>query len=121
MYAPIFKVCSERAAVTAVLGTSPVRLYLFGEAPQNVVKPYAVWQTISGVPENYINQVPDIDSYSLQVDVYAETASQVRLAAKALRDAIEPKAHITAWRGESKEAETNLFRYSFDVDWFVGR
>lgn len=121
MFPPIFKVCSQNAGVTALLGTSPVRLYLFGEAPQEVQKPYAVWQLIGGRPENYINQRPDIDVFNVQVDVYANSASSARAVAKAIRDAVEDSAHITSWRGESRETETTLYRSSFDLDWFVRR
>lgn len=121
MYAPIFTTASASSAVKALIGTSPVRLYLFGEAPQGVAKPYAVWQTISGTPENYINQVPDIDSYTLQIDIYAATASSARAVAQALRDAIEPVAHIVRWGGESRDEATGNYRFSYDVDWFVKR
>lgn len=121
MFAPIFPVVAGSAAVAAVLGSAPVRFWPFGEAPENSVLPYSVWQQVSGSPENYINQTPDLDSYTLQVDVYASTGSSARAAAKALRDAIEPHAHIGAWRGESREKDTKLYRYSFDVDWMVPR
>ena len=40
---------------------------------------------------------------------------------RALRDAVEPVAHIVAWRGESRDVDTRLYRYSFDVDWLVNR
>lgn len=125
MFAPIFTVVAASSAVTAVLGTNPVRFWPFGDAPEKTESgyalPYAVWQTVSGSPENYINQVPDLDAYTIQVDVYGLTGSSARAAAKALRDAIEPHAHIIAWRGESREKDTKLYRYSFDVDWFVPR
>lgn len=121
MFPPIFEVCSEDASVLAVLGTSPVRFWLFGKAPTNPPLPYSVWQQVGGSPENYINQVPDIDGYSIQVDVYGGTAAEVRNAAQVMRNAIEPHAHIVAWRGESLEQDTRLYRYSFDIDWLVPR
>tara|TARA_R110002124_G_scaffold85350_2_gene221428 strand:+ start:13556 stop:13927 length:372 start_codon:yes stop_codon:yes gene_type:complete len=121
MYAPIFTVCAASSAVTSLLGTSPVRLWPFGEAPEGTQTPYAVWQGIGGNPENYINQRPDIDSFDLQVDVYADTASSARNVAEALRDAIEPNAHITSWRGERRDPETKRYRFSFDLEWFVER
>lgn len=121
MFAPIFQVCRASPAVLALLGMSPTRLWPFGEAEPDSPLPYAVWQTISGSPENYINQVPDVDSYSLQVDAYATTASGARAVAQAIRDAIEPHAHIVAWRGERRDRETRLYRFSFDVDWIVQR
>lgn len=121
MYAPIFAVCFASAAVKAVLGSSPMRLYLFGEAEQGGLKPYATWQTIGGNPENYINQAPDIDSFALQVDCWGETAASARAVGQALRNAIEPRAHITSWRGESRDTETNLYRLSFDLTWWTPR
>lgn len=121
MKAPILEVCAASAAVTALIGSNPVRLYLFGEASQNTTKPYAVWQTIGGSPENYLKTLPDADSYTLQVDAYAASAADVRAVAKALRNAIEPRAYVTSWSGEYKDPETNLYRFSFTVDWIVQR
>ena len=117
----IFPTCAADPAVTALLGTSPVRLFPFGMAPAGVAKPYAVWQQVGGSPENYLMGVPDIDSVTLQVDVYATTTSSAKAVAAALRDAIEPVAHVVAWRGESRDTETGNYRVSFDVDWFVPR
>ena len=65
MYPPVFATAVASPAVTALLGTNPTRLYLFGEAPQNVIKPYAVWQTVAGSPENYLGTLPDIDHWSV--------------------------------------------------------
>lgn len=121
MFPPIFQLCAGDAGVKSALGSNPVRLYPFGQAPQGVVLPYAVWQIVSGGPENYLGNLPDVDSYTVQVDVYADGASSVRSAAKALRDAIEPHAHIVGWRGESRNPDTQRYRLSFDVDWFVHR
>lgn len=120
MFPPIYSVCAASAGVVAVLG-DPVRLDPFGEAQQGTGKPYAVWQQITGGPENYIGNAPDIDLFSLQIDCYAMTATDARGVAETLRDAIEPVAHITRWSGEAREPDTKLYRYSFDVDWWVHR
>ena len=121
IYPPIFEVCAASPAVRTALGSSPVRLYLFGEAPQGVTATYAVWQTIGGAPDNYLGNVPDADRYSIQVDVYANSANDARNAVLSLRDAIEPVAYITGWRGEARDTDTKKFRSSFDVDWIVKR
>lgn len=123
MYPPIFAVAAATPAVTALIGTNPVRIYLFGEATQATAKPYAVWQMVFGNPENYLAGVPDTDSYGIQIDVYGNTAAQSRNVARALRDAFEAgdQAYVTGWNGEFKESETNLYRYSFTVEWFVYR
>ncbi|MEW6462933.1 MAG: DUF3168 domain-containing protein, partial [Pseudomonadota bacterium] len=99
MFAPIFKVCSASSQVTALLGAAPTRLYPFGEAPQGVTYPYAVWQSVGGAPENFLAGRPDADNYTTQVDVYAESAASAREVAKALRDAVELDAYVVAWRG----------------------
>lgn len=121
MFPPIFQVCAADPAVTALLGAVPTRLYPFGEAPQGVSYPYAVWQTFGGAPENYLGNRPDLDNFALQVDVYADTGASARSVAAALRDAIEPHAYITRWGGESVDQETKRYRISFDVDWYVAR
>lgn len=121
MFPPIFEVCAADSGVTDLLGTAPTRFYPFGEADQNTVLPYAVWQSVSGFPENYMNNAPDVDSYTLQVDAYAKTATSARDVAEALRNATEGKAHVVSWRGESRDPKTNHYRYSFDIDWIVNR
>lgn len=121
MFPPVFQTCAASAAVTALIGTTPVRLYPFGEAPQGVIYPYAVWQLVSGSPENYLGDRPDADSFTVQIDVYADTATSARNVAKALRDAIEPVAYVTSWRGESRDPDTKKYRFSFDVAWIVQR
>lgn len=121
MIAPIFKVCAASPAVTALIGSNPVRLYPFSLQDDVVAYPYVVWQNISGEPENYLDRRPDADSYTLQVDVYADTVTSATAVATALRDAIEPHAYITRWGGQSRDPETKRYRYSFDVDWIVLR
>lgn len=121
MYPPIFKYAAASDQVKAILGQNPTRIYMFGQAPQNVAYPYAVWQVSSGSPENYITNTPDIDLFGIQVDVYAKEAIQARNCAVALRDALEPYAHIVSWRGETRDTETASYRSSFDVDWWVNR
>ena len=121
MFPPIFQVAAADPGVTALLGIDPVRLYPFGEAPEGAALPYAVWQLVSGSPENYLAGRPDIDGFTLQIDVYAASGSSARAVGAALRDSIELRAHITRWGGESKDEETGRYRLSFDVDWLTPR
>lgn len=120
MHPPIFEIAKASAVVKEVLGNPP-RLYLFGEAPQDVARPYAVWQQVFGSPENYLGQTPDMDSYGTQLDVYAATAAGAREGARTLRDALESVAHVTAWNGESREPDTRDYRYSFTVEFMENR
>lgn len=122
-YAPIFALANTSSAVKGLLktGNGPLRFYLFGEADQNTPKPYAVWQTVGGSPENYLGQVPDIDSWTVQVDAYANDAVSARNVATALINALEPAAHVTSYNGEYREIETRLYRFSFTVDFITPR
>lgn len=123
MFPPIFPVIDASSACRALLGNggTGTRFFQFGLADQNVRKPYAVWQRVFGEPANYMGQVPDMDSFTLQIDVYADSANSARSVALAIRDAIEPVSYITNWLGESIDPDTKNYRFSFQNDWFVER
>lgn len=121
MIAPIFAVCSADAAVKALIGNNPVRLYPFGEAPQGTVLPYVAWQVVSGSPENFLNARPDMEGYRLQVDVYGATASSANAVKSAIETAVEMQAHVVSYNGEMRDPDTKNYRTSFDVRWFVRR
>lgn len=122
MTAPIFEVCSRDAGVVALLGAgAKLRIYSFGEAPEGVVKPYAVWQLVNGEPENYLSGRPDADGFTLQVDIYGTTGASVRRVRDAIRDSIELRAYITRWGAEGRDPTTKNYRASFDVEWIVPR
>jgi hypothetical protein len=123
MFPPIFPAVDGSSACRALLRAAggPTRFYQFGRAPQNVAKPYAVWQRAGGIPENYLGDLPDSDSFTTQVDIYASSGDSARTVALALRDAIEPVAYITAWLGESVDPDTGNDRFTFLVDWIVPR
>jgi hypothetical protein len=116
---PIYPVLAANPDVTALLGTD-TRFYP-DEAPQGVLKPYAVYQIISGNPENYLGDAADIDKVSLQIDVYALDRDESEDIAKVIRAAIEGLCYITAFRSAGKEPETLLYRNILEVDWFEDR
>lgn len=120
MYPPLYRLCAAYLPVRIMLGEQP-RVYPFGEAPQGVARPYAVWQIITGAPENYLGDRPDVDNLNVQIDIYAETATEARRCGYVIRDAIEGNSHITAWRGESRDQETGSYRLSFDASFWQPR
>lgn len=120
MFSNLYALVKDVAGVQAVLG-NPVRLFRFGQAPQDVTKPYAVQQTVSGQPENYLGEAPDQDTILVQVDVYAADMPGARAVVTALAAAIERQVHITNWNGEFFEPDTKLYRISFTVDTKVDR
>lgn len=122
MYPPVFQTADSDAGVRALLrANNKTRVYLFGEAEQNAVYPYAVWQMAGGSPENYLGDTPDIDQFNTQIDVYADTAASAWDVGKALRDSFEKVAYITSWRGTTRDTETRKYRLSFDCSWYTPR
>lgn len=121
MDTPFYEVCKADPDVRSLLGGVSPRIYPFGEAPQQVAKPYVVYQWIGGDPFNMLNCRPDADRASLQVDVYGVNVRSTTAVAKAIRYAIELRAYVTGYRGDLRDEETKLYRTSFDVDWLVNR
>lgn len=121
MFAPLYEACAASAAVKNLLGDNPVRLYPFGNAPQDVARPYAVYQRIGGNPENNLSDVPESDAVSYQIDVYDDEEPGVNPVVLALRNALEPVAYVVRWGFEGLETDTKLYRSSFDVDFIVDR
>lgn len=124
MYPPLFDTLKNVAAVKAVLGNS-IRVYPHGMSPPKDSPlygvPYAVFQIITGNPENYLTCLPDVDDFVVQVDTYGLTVASATDAARVIRNAIEPVAYVTRWGGQYKDPDTALFRYSMDVDWLTPR
>jgi hypothetical protein len=119
---PIFEICAADTSVQSYLGDGPrLRFYPFGIAPQGEKRPYAVWQLVYGSPENYLSDVPDIDVFGTQIDMYGPDADYLREAAVAVRDALEPHAYVTAWQNESFNPDTLNYRVTFTVDWVWSR
>ncbi|GHB30471.1 tail completion protein gp17 [Salinicola rhizosphaerae] len=118
---PIFPIVAADAGVRAVFGESPTRVFPFSQAPAGGAKPYATWQLITGEPESYLADAPDIDSATIQLDIYADSVDECRAGLVALRDVIERHAVITRWGDEDIDGETGLQHRSFDVDWWVPR
>lgn len=121
MFPPVFALAAASAQVLAVFGSGPTRVYLFGEAPQGVAKPYAVWQSIGISPENHLSQIPQIDFMPTQIDVYADTAAAARNGAQVLRDLYQLHGYVSTQREWPKEPDTNLYRYQLDVDFWNPR
>ena len=101
-----------------------LRVFGFGEAPQEFARPYVVWQIVYGSPDNSLSCVPNTDLFGVQFDIYGPSADAVRTVAAAVRGAVEPVAYLTRYNGETKESgggNSRVYRYSFDVDWRVIR
>lgn len=122
MFPNIFGYVSASNEVKQLIGSSPVRFWPFAMAPQKGQAgyglPYAVWQSPYGTPQNYLNQLPDIDNVAAQIDVYAQTLDSARATARAIRDSVEPYGHVVSYNGEEKDDPTGLYRFGFTVEFW---
>jgi hypothetical protein len=121
MFEPLFVAIKASSAVTNLIGTSPVRFYAFGEAPATVAKPYAVYRTVYGSPENVLDGIPATDSFGFQIDAYGLTGASAGALSAALRAAIETYAYVTAYNGDGRDPDTKNYFDSFTVDWINPR
>lgn len=120
MLPPVFAQLQTSAQVRSLLG-SPMRVYRHGEASQRVAKPYVTWQLVGAAPENELSGLPCADRLPLQIDCWDETDAGIVVLAKAVRDAIEPVAHMVAVVADGKESATKLYRFGMQFDWWLSR
>lgn len=117
----LFEILSNDAAVTDLLGTNPVRIFPWGRAPQKVEKPYAVYSVYNANPENYLDSVPDIYNKGTQINVYANSSKSLEDCFIAIRDSLEPSAHMTSYTTPDQDSETNLFSCRMEFDFWEAR
>ena len=124
MTAPIFALLNASDEVKSFLQTgNKLRAYEFGLAPDAPVKPYLVWQDISGDPQNHLDCPANTDHITIQIDIYTSIPDQLRLIREAARKALEldNSCTVTSLRGNEREPVTKLYRTGFDSNWFVDR
>ena len=121
MIPPVFTILYASTPVKTLLGSSPLRVFPWGEATETVVRPYATYIVFSGVPENVLGDRADMDVLSTQIDVWGESVSSCSATAEAVRTALEPYAHLTSFSAVSPDEETKLFRQRMDFDFFKAR
>lgn len=118
----VFAYVAAHAASRDLLGAPPkMRFYAFGEAPQGVALPYAVWQMITGTPANYLGQLPDMDGLRVQIDVYGDDQSVTLASATALRDALEPVSYLVNFADRGRDPTTRNYGYMLDFDFITPR
>ena len=123
MNPPVFAALNVNA-VRAFVGTNPVRIYPNGRAPQNVARPYIVWQIVGGSPVNNLSDTPDMDNSRVRVWCYcSETAGSAaaRNLATAVRNALEAVTHVTFGPVDDAEQESELLVWIMDAEFWDAR
>lgn len=121
MLPPIFTALNASNEVKSIVGMNPLRVYRHGSAPQDTSRPYITWSLISAVPENNLSELPPTDRVGVEIDCWHQTDAGIETLAQAVRDAVEPYAHMTAVVINLREPETKLFRIGMQFDWWLER
>lgn len=83
---------------------------------------YVTWAIVGGAPENYLDQVPTMDSGRVQIDCWAGQEVNGAIVCQSLmiavRNAIEPHAHMISTPLSGYEAETKLYRYLLEFQFW---
>lgn len=118
MLPPIYPTLSAWPAVSAIVGN---RIYPHADAPQDVAAPYVTWFLAGGSPEITLSEPPPVDRMTVQIDCWHNTSAGVVALAESVRDAIEPHAHVTGYPINARDAETQLYRFGLQLDWWLSR
>lgn len=127
MIPPVFQLLAADSTIASLLGDNPTRVFPFGEAPELQTYPYATWQTVSGTPENILDDTPPIDRISVQIDVWTrqdpaiQAGPQCFAIAEAIRDCLEPHAHMTFFGNTERASETRTYRHTLSFDFWTPR
>lgn len=119
---PVYSLLGASGAVTAIIGSHPTMRCFEGTAPQDTPRPYVAWAAVAGAgPENYLGELPAMDQARVQVDCFAKDLPDTVALAKAVRNAIEPSAHMVSTPITLYEPETELYRVILEFDFFTAR
>lgn len=121
MIPPVFQLAAADVTVKGMLGTNPTRLYPFGQTPDAITYPYSTWQTITGLPENQLSGPPPCDRIGVQLDVWAKEADECFALSEALRDCLEPHAHMTFFGNTERDSPSRSYRQTLTFDFWLNR
>lgn len=114
---PVYGILHDWPAVAALVGTRIYRQFA-GDAP---AAPYVVW-SILGVPDNHLSGPPPSDRWTVTVDCFAADEAQSDALLAACRDAFEQTGRpVLNIQDLGREADTGLWRYTFDAEVFRNR
>lgn len=118
-----FSIVSNYPAVTNIFGNNPVRVYPYGvKLNLSPDKPYALYGVFNAVPYNYLSGRSDMDLAGIQVDIYAQTSSDVINGFEAIREAIEASdGYVMNYSTPDRDIEDGLYRFTMEIDFHEER
>lgn len=123
--APVFSLLAASSAVTAIIGTNPVRCYPCGYIPEatgtdpHQFIPCVTWLQVAGTPENVISEKPPVDNRRIQIDCWSTTYSGALALGDAVRAALESAGNCASLNGDDFDSDVKLYRISFDFSFWT--
>lgn len=111
----------KTAAVLAIVGGTPVRIFRHGAAPQDIEKPYVTWFEVSGQPYDQLSGAPCGDFDSVQIDCWSKSDTQVEQLAEAIRDAVDAAGIANRIVVNLRDPDTKLYRIGLEADFINSR
>lgn len=114
----VFALLADDSSVVALLknGTQPLRVFPWGEAPQNVATPYVTYAVVNGQPANLIDQKPLEDTMIVQIDVWGRTVEEASELMDVVSAVLEDNGHMTSFDTAERDPGTKLYRGRMDFD-----
>ncbi|GAB2913714.1 DUF3168 domain-containing protein [Paralcaligenes ginsengisoli] len=109
------------SAITALIGSSPVRIYRHGTAPQDVAKPYITWFVVADQPYNQLSSSPCGDFDSVQIDAWSESDTEIETLGAAIRMALDAAGLTNHIVIDGRDPDTKLYRISQEADFISNR
>ncbi len=120
MMPPVFSTLSVSSSILDMFGSNPCRIYPFDRSDeQPEVYPYVTWGVVSGVPENYLGNRPDVDSIRVQIDVWGRTAKECLDGMALIRNELEPISYLLDFSDAGRDTETKCYRMIADFEFWV--
>lgn len=119
---PVFTLLAAAPAVTAIVGTNPVRVFPGGVVPQGAAMPAISWLVVSGVPENLLADRAPVDNQRVQIDCWADDFVSVQTLFESVRSALESNAYLVGMNDPEGTSTNTQFdpqtrRYRMSADW----
>lgn len=119
---PVFPLLAAAPAVTAIVGTNPVRVYPGGVIPQAASMPAIAWLVVAGVPENMLGDRTVVDNQRVQIDCWADNFDAAMALFEAVRAALEGAAYLVGINDPEGISSNTQFdpdtrRYRISSDW----
>lgn len=108
-------------ALHPYVGVKPARIYDFGEAPQGTDAAYITFFQVTDQPHEQISGAPCSDNVTMQVDCYSKDRAECRAMAVSVRRIFDGLGHSNRMIIQAREADTKLYRISFEVEIFENR